>query len=292
MITKMTDTQCLNISDLSIGSFGHSIAYVYDGKNKTAKNSAPYFLLYLKDINGTIIPGFVFNVIDHIKEGRNLTAIKGKLVTFEYYCDSWSDNGISLQLTSLALVQSPDYTLISKFIGNLPNVDELLQELTDTLIEESGIAIQLPAFSLKKSYIDFCDGRVCCLVYHYLMMLQQLKTYKIIYSESEYKNIMETFIVFLSCHLDYLSNDCEADIALLMRMTEKIKTLSDRLNATSTVEEIVQYFNGYVPKDIAVRTVIHHFESVQKITKELYLNRTLPLTVCGDAGYGIIKRYK
>lgn len=140
--------------------------------------------------------------------------------------------------------------------------------------------------------MDFCDGRVGGLVYHYLIMLRQLKTYKMIYTEREYKDIMETFIVFLSCHLDYLSNECEADIALLTRMTEKIKNLSDRLNATSTVEEIVQYFNGYTPKDIAVRTVLHHFESVQKITKELYLNRTLPLTVCGDAGYGTIKKYK
>lgn len=292
MITKIADNPCLNIAELRMGSFGHSIAYVFDGKNKTAKNSAPYFLLYLKDINGTIIPGFVFNVIDYIKEGKTLTSIKGKMIVFDFYCDSWSNNGLSLQLTSLSLVESPDPTLISKFIGTLPDVDKYLKELTDTLIEESGIEIKLPELTLKRSYMDFCDGRVGGLIYHYLMMLQQLKTYKMIYTEREYKDIMETFIVFLSCHLDYLSNECEADIALLTRMTAKIKNLSDRLNATSTVEEIVQYFNGYTPKDIAVRTVLHHFESVQKVTKELYLNRTLPLTVCGDAGYGTIKKYK
>ena len=89
MIQKITDNKYLNISDLHIGSFGHAIAYVFDGKNKTAKNSAPYFLLYLKDTNGTIIPGFVFNVIDYIKEGKTLTSIKGKLITFDFYCDSW-----------------------------------------------------------------------------------------------------------------------------------------------------------------------------------------------------------
>lgn len=292
MIQKITDNKYLNISDLHIGSFGHAIAYVFDGKNKTAKNSAPYFLLYLKDTNGTIIPGFVFNVIDYIKEGKTLTSIKGKLITFDFYCDSWGNNGLSLQLTSLSLIESPDYTLISKFIGSLPDVDNYLKDLTDTLIKESGIEIKLPELTLKKSYIDFCDGRVGGLIYHYHMMLEQLTTYKIIYTEKEYKALMETFIVFLSCHLDYLSNECEADIALLTRMTAKIKDLSERLNATSIVEEIVQYFNGYTPKDIAVRTVLHHFESVLKTTKEVYLNRTLPLTVCGDAGYGTIKKYK
>ena len=292
MIKRLDNDIYLNISKLKIGNFGSAVAYVYDGKSKTAKNDSPYFLLYLKDINGVTIPGFVFNIIDHIKDGRTLTNIKGKFITFEYYCDSWGSNGISLQLTALNLVQSPDTSLISTFIGSLPDVDKYLKDLTNTLSKEYGNPIQLPEISLKMSYIDFCDGRVGGLVYQYIIMLYQLQTYKLIYSDSEYKDLIETFIVFISCHLDYLENGCEADIALLSRMTTKIKILTERLSATSTREEIVQYFNGYKPRDIAVRTVLHHFESVQKTIKEVYLNRTLPLTVTGDAGYGVIKRYK
>ena len=86
MLKKIDDVELgfLNVSTISKDNIGTGICYVYGGVLKNTQAGAPFVTLFLRDINGVSIPGYIFNLESPLVAGKELNNVIGKVVKIDW----------------------------------------------------------------------------------------------------------------------------------------------------------------------------------------------------------------
>ena len=283
----------LHFRNIAPDSVGEGICYVRGGTHKFTRMDKPFIVLYLQDVDGLILPGYIFNV-EHFKEaGLELTKAIHSLVKVEYQENYHPRYGMSIIITKISLVEHPDASLFSLFVKTAEEAKQAYNNLQQSLVEVLGVKVSIPYTICTESYMDYSQGEIGGLAIHYWDMFNILKTYASKFSKEDQKQLWGTFVLYFYTHSNFICAEAngEADIQLVTKLTTIISTVKTKLNMGEGALEVVHIFFGYQPKDIFVRIVDQVSKSLIRNGKEINMYSTLPLTREGDAGYGVIRRY-
>lgn len=284
------ENNLLDFSELLDTQVGTGLCYVVNTKHSFTKNSKPFFTLYLRDVNGSVIPGYVFDVDNYVLEGINLSLVKGKVVQIRYQENYLDGVGMTVILDKVGVAENIPMEILSKFTGIYEEFDSEYNALTEFFSTELGSKISFAKPALSRSCVDYSGGKIGGLIQHYTNLVAAIKSYKTFMTDEEYKRLVGTTMIFIYTHMTVQANE-SMDVNLLDAMSSRLKTVASQIGLGGGYLETLHYFFGYTPKDFYVRTVVSTFENIHKMSKELSVYRTLPLTREGNAGYGTIRRY-
>ncbi|WP_394862385.1 hypothetical protein [Paraclostridium bifermentans] len=150
------DSALLDISSLELNRQYLMRAYLYGFKEGYSTVEKGYFRLYLKDINGRIITGMLFNVDKFKEQGLTMQALKGKPVVINFETQQY--NG-SLSLVVNTIEHYEGMFDFGSFIGVAEGVNDFFLFIEDVLSKLVGRTIKLPSEYLTKSLRYVYDGR-------------------------------------------------------------------------------------------------------------------------------------
>lgn len=158
MITKSgVANNMLDITTLEPGVDYHKVGYLYDLDIGTDRLANGFFRLFIKDVNGNIIVGRMFN-LNQDDDSLFLTAktLKGKAIDMYFRADSYNGS-INLTVNSFELYKGIiDYSL---FIGTINDVEKSYQFVT-RIFNKFGINnIKLPVAYKSDTFFELCDGK-------------------------------------------------------------------------------------------------------------------------------------
>lgn len=270
------------------------VAYVQDGGHKYTKASKPFITLYLRDINGLAIPGYIFDLRDFKSSGLELTQVIHSYAQVTVTENYLPKIGMTVTIEKLSMVTNPTAEMVKVFQGTIGDTQQLYQHLLECIRNSLNINISFPYNICTSSYIDFYAGRVGGQCQHYQDMFDILEVWSRQMSDEEKHQLFSTFVLYVFVHNNYISaresgND---DINLVNTLASAVAKYMDTLKTGSGVSEVIHLFFGYTPKDVFVRMVHLASEMSTRAMNELYTYRSLPISREGDAGYGTIKRYE
>ncbi len=287
------ETKLLDVGRISPDSTFECIAYVRGGQHKFTRAGKPFITLYLLDVHGVVIPGYVFDVEDFKAAGLELTKVIHsvvKLTVSENYLDGI---GMTVIIKSAAIIEDPTPAMVSTFVGAVDSVSTIYQDLTDGIKKHLKVTVNLPYSMCTTSYMDYYSGRVGGQCLHYYNMLKTLEVWSNDMTMEEEHDLFATFVMYIFVHNNYLDavERGKDDIGLVQTLTASVSRYMEALKAGAGTMEVIHVFFGYKPKDLFVR-MVHEASNVNlRMMKELSVYRALPTTREGDAGYGTIKRY-
>lgn len=272
---------------------GVGICYVCKVVLKTARNGKPFATLYLRDAEGNIIPGYVFDLSKPLLAGGEATEVTNRVVNI-----SWQENylagiGLTLILDSVQIVLDATHEDYLLFQGAVEDPQLKKNEIIQYFSEKTGMSLTLPMTTETYSSPEFCGGKQGGLLEYFWKVSIALRGLRGLSSEEE-RRIAGVFAVYIALYSSYLgsSDRGEDSIVLANAMTRKVSALAETLKLGPAALEVVHMFFGYEPKDIYVRTVLAVAKTVHRVEKEFTLYHTIPLNQEGDAGYGKIRRYE
>lgn len=269
------------------------IAYVQGGQHKFTRADKPFITLYLKDDEGVVIPGYIFEVANFKSAGLELTKVIHSFVLATVTENYHPRFGMSVLVNKLSMIMDPTPLLAKAFLGEVRDQQQCYQKLMECITGALGIRISVPYTICTTSYMDFYQGRVGGQCQHYQDMFDVLKVWSDSMNEEEKHQLFATFVLYVFVHNNYLSareqgND---DVRLINTLASAIEKHMVALKAGDGVSEVIHLFFGYEPKDLFVRMVHQASLVCQRAMNELATYRSLPISREGDAGYGTIKRY-
>lgn len=298
MLEKVNDNvtgNYINFGNIGPDSHGQGLCYVYNAVAKKTKSGKPFVTLYLRDICGNVIPGYIFDMQSPLQAGAEMVKVVNNIV-----CIDWQENylrhlGLTVIVDKLSLVMNPSYEDLAQFCGAVPGVTAKRMHIEETISEWLGFKVTVPQVIETYSSLDFSQGKVGGLCQHYWQMCEMLCgiANSGMRTKDECRRLFATFALYILAHSTYIRAHEAGDdgIELVMNLTEKLTKLSSRLKLGPGAMEIVNMFFGYVPRDIYVRTIVSISEMILKTNKEFAVYRTIPLQQEGDAGYGKLRRY-
>lgn len=151
-----TNDRLLDISSLVVGESYRKVAYFYRFKHNVTSTLNGFYTIYLKDRNGKVIIGNLFNVEYFESTGVMMQALKGKAVISNFKVGDFNGTP-TLQLDTLEeYTGDVDY---SEFVGKVSGVEDYY-EFVKTIFGKCGIENpSLPAQYKTKSLRDVYDGR-------------------------------------------------------------------------------------------------------------------------------------
>ncbi len=268
-------------------------AYVRGGRHKFTKAGKPFITLYLQDLNGVVIPGYVFDVQDFKAAGLELTKVVHSIVRVEALENYLPRYGMSVIVEDISIVVKPSTEMTATFLGTVGETSVLLNQLMSRIAERVGVKVNLPYEICTSSYMDFYQGRVGGQCKHYLNMLSTLDVWAGDMTKEEARQLYVMFVLYVFVHNNYMSavEEGNDDIALVNTLTTSVSRYMQALKAGAGAIEVIHLFFGYEPKDLFVRMVHQASKMNLRAMQELSTYRALPLSREGDAGYGTIKRY-
>ena len=72
--------------NISPDSSGQGVCYVCDGQHRFDRRERPFIVLYLQDVTGTVIPGYIFNVENFKGAGKDLSKVIHSMVVIDDLC--------------------------------------------------------------------------------------------------------------------------------------------------------------------------------------------------------------
>lgn len=272
---------------------GTGLCFVRDGNTKVSRASKPFITLYLQDITGAVVPGYVFNLDNFKYAGQELSQVIRQLVIVDYEENYLPRYGMSVRLTNVKLLSNAPADLLGKFVGNVENVQNLHSSLMAGLSAKYGIKVRMPLTIETVSHLDYSQGKLGGLVYHYYRMLLALSAYEDMFNEQDRKTLYGVFLLYIHAHSNYIQAEAKGnvDITFATQLTSSIAGYMSKLKLPQGAAEVSTVFFGYEPKDIFVRTVCQVSDSIRRVQQEVAVWDALPLTREGSAGYGTIRRY-
>lgn len=279
--------------NISPDSIGEGLCFVRSAVHRFTKGDKPYFVLYLQDIDGGVIPGYIFDIANFVELGKDLTAVERSVVKISYRENYHPKYGLSVILEKVDKVVSPDTEMLGKFTSTAKEAKEAWQELGTVLSEKLKMMIKIPYNICTASSIECCNGAIGGPAIFYKKMMQILEQYETEFSEEERRDLWGSFLIYIFVHSNLLTarKSGEDDIQFLRNLTLTVDTYLKTLKIGVGAAEAIYMSSGYQPKDIYTRLVSHVADNVSCILKEINLYRTLPISREGDAGYGTIKNY-
>ena len=270
------------------------ICYVRGGEHRFTKADKPYIRLFLQDITGAVIPGYIFDVGNFKQSGLELTQVIHQIVKVDYRENYLPRYGMSIIIDKLHLVVDAPMSMLEKYVGSVQDIQDKYQLLQSKLKEVLKMPVSIPFTICNASHMDYSQGKIGGLVIHYWDMYEVLSIYARKFSEEEQHILWGMFTLFIFVHSNYLRAEAEgcADINLVTQLTAKMQRHQSVLKVSDGVLELVHIFFGYKPKDVFVRLVVQVSDNLIQMSKEVNLYQSLPISREGDAGYGTIRRYE
>ena len=283
----------INFGAIGPDSHGVGRCFVYNAVSKHTKQGKPFITLYLRDIRGTVIPGYVFDLQSPLHAGGELTKVINNVVEIEWQENYLRSVGLTLIITKVSILSNISSEDIAKFRGEIADAHRKLEEIETFASDVLKMRVTLPRTVLTYSSTDYIQGRVGGLCEHYWRMMNVLKTVSHL-SVDEYRALVATFVLYVMTHQSYVRahDDGEDGIDLVSELNEKMLTLLRALNIGPGPMELINIFYGYQPKDIYVRNICAVSDLVKRIDTEFTVYQTIPLQQEGNAGYGTIRRYR
>lgn len=282
----------MNFSSVSRYDTGTGMCYVYNVLLKQTKQGKPFITLYLRDIMGNSVPGYIFDLASPLFAGKEAVQVQNKIVQIDWQENYLKGVGLTFILDKVCIVSNASDADYAKFQGTVENLQQKKTEIIDYVSKNLRVAITLPMSIETYSSPDYAQGRQGGLLEHYWKMSKMLNGLS--FSVEEQRRLAGTFAIFVLAHSSYIAakdNDSD-EISLTVALTKRITSLSEGLKLGPAALEVVHMFFGYHPKDIYVRTVSSISDTVLRVDKEFSLYHTIPLSQEGDAGYGKIRRYQ
>lgn len=283
----------LDVSHIHPDSTFECIAYVRGGQHKFTKAGKPFITLYLQDVNGVVIPGYLFNPDDFKRAGLELTKVIHSMVCITATENYLPRMGMSVILEAVAIVTSPTLEMTTTFVGKVDGIQTVYNTLLDGIAGKLGIKINLPYNICTTSYMEYYQGKVGGQCLHYLNTFKILEVWAQDMSSEEQHQLFVAFVLYVFVHNNYraAAENGDDDIRLVTTLSASVSNYMERLQAGGGTSEVIHLFFGYKPKDIFVRAVHQAAQMNIRMMDELFAYRALPLSREGDAGYGTIKRY-
>lgn len=284
----------LHFRNISPDSSGVGVCYVRSGQHKFTRTDKPFIVLNLQDSDNVCIPGYIFDVENFKLAGLELTQVQHSLVKIAYKENYLPRYGLTVIIDKLELIVNPGTSALSMYVGSAAEAKAKFEQLLSGLSSKLGLRINLPFTISTLSHVDYEQGEIGGLTIHYWDMFKLIEVYSTRFSEEDQSRLWGTFVLYIFAHSNYLSAEerGEADISLVSSLTSMLQTYVTKLKVGSGALEVVHILFGYQPKDIFVRLVVQASEEVTRTSKEINLYKTLPDTREGNAGYGIIRRYR
>lgn len=284
----------MDFSSIQRFSSGTGLCFVYNAVLKSTKAGNPFVTLYLRDTKGQTIPGYIFDLKNPLLAGAEATKVIGSIVQITWQENYLNKVGLTVIIDKCEVAKDVGPEEYSKFTGAIPGLQEKLTSLQDMFVQVLGVRAYLPKAVEVQAVPEYAGGRVGGLGDFYYRVSKQLEAQKDAYTEEDYKQLIATFLLYILAHSNYVTAKSEAadDIRLVTSLTDKVSKMSGTLGLSEGALELIHMFFGYTPKDIYVRTVVTVADMVKRVEDEFSLYKTIPLTQEGNAGYGIIKRYK
>ncbi len=217
----------LDITTLELGQEYIKICYLHHVKEgRTEGTNSGFFRLYLKDINGNVIIGRMFNVASYEEKGLVILALKGKPVKVHFRVDAY--NG-SLNL----IVNSIEYydgmfeyaSFIGKYEGTNRSYDFALNAFKKLTNQNAELPITYKTVSLRSIY----DGRVGAYTFILEKVLLNIIALKEI-PGINMKQMAEIFYVVQDVYYQYLKRVEDLE---LVPLAEKLKFVN-KISTTGT----------------------------------------------------------
>lgn len=222
--------QLENLLDITTLELGHEyikICYLHHVKEgRTEGTNSGFFRLYLKDVNGNVIIGRMFNVASYEEKGLVILALKGKPVKVHFRVDAY--NG-SLNL----IVNSIEYydgvfeyaSFIGKYDGTNRSYDFALNAFKKLTNQNAELPITYKTVSLRSVY----DGRVGAYTFILEKVLLNIIALKEI-PGINMKQMAEIFYVVQDVYYQYLKRVEDLE---LVPLAEKLKFVN-KISTTGT----------------------------------------------------------
>lgn len=269
--------------------------FVCGGANRIARTGNPFIVLYLQDIDGNVIPGYIFNLADFKKAGLELKAVMQKIVQINYTENYHPRFGMSVILNKIEIINDAPVSEIGKYVGYAGEAVNLRDSLTKELSARLSANITIPYRICTDSYNEYYNGKIGGLCRFYADMYRALQPYANMFDTAEEeKQLYGTFLLYIYAHSNFLAADKEgnANVTLITQLVSHMEAYIQQLELNDGSIEVVHVLFGSQPTDIFVRLVVQTAESVTKAMKEINVYKTLPVLREGNAGYGTIIRYK
>ena len=284
----------LHFSNIMSDSIGEGICYVRGGEHRFTRIGKPFIVLYLQDVDGLTIPGYVFNVDNFKQSGMELTKAIHSILYISYQENYHPKYGMSIILDRASIVEDYSTAVLNKFVGTANHANEAYKYVQDFLVQVLKVKVGIPYTICTSSHMDYSQGELGGLAIHYCDMCKTLHVLSERFTEEERKQLWGTFVLYIYVHNNFLvaEKEGEADIQLVTKLTAVISDIKNKLNVGEGALEVVHMFFGYEPKDIFVRLIKQVSDNLIRASKEISMYKTLPISREGDAGYGAIRRYK
>lgn len=290
---EFEEHQILRFSNIERYQTGTGLCLVYNAVLKKTKNGKPFVTLYLRDVEGAVIPGYIFDLASPLLAGGEAAKVIGQIVDVEWTENYLDHVGMTVILSDVALATNVPADVVARFSGTILDLDQKEEALYKFFKDNLHMNVSFPVHIKTHASPDYMQGRVGGLLEYYYRMSQVLQSTSFLADETG-SNLVATFAVYLCVHAAYVrANDSgSTDITLVTTLTSLVSKLASALNLGPAAMEIVHMFFGYKPMDVYVRNIAAIADLVQRMDKEFELYKTIPLQQEGDAGYGKIKRYK
>lgn len=291
-ITQATLGEFVNFSAIAKDSHGAGKCFVYNAVAKHTKAGKPFVTLYLRDVRGNTVPGYIFDLKSPLLAGAEMNKVINSIVEIEWQENYLRNLGLTLILDKVSVVIAPTAEELAKFTGQIENNQGKRAEIERFLADVLKFRVNIPLTVSTYAGLDYAQGKVGGLCEHYWRMCKILGTFSYLSSE-EFRNLVATYTLYIVVHQSYtVAKDTGGDsIDLVVALTSKVTSLAKSLKLSSGALELVNMFFGYTPKDIYVKTIVGIANMVQQTEKEFALYQTIPVQQEGNAGYGTIRRY-
>lgn len=271
---------------------GVGVCYVYNVVLKSTKAGKPFVTLFLRDINGATVPGYIFDLASPLLAGKEAREVLNHLVQVKWQENYLDGIGLTFILDKVEVVKDTTPDQIALFRGEIQDSDTKYRCLSEFLREELGCNISIPVLAKTHSSPDYYQGRVGGLLEHYCRVSKILLSVASD-SKEERRQLIAAFVLYILVHSNYTraAESGMVNISLASVLTEKVAPIATALKATSGALEMVHLFFGYTPKDIYVKTVQAAADLAKRVDAEFSVYKTVPVEQEGDAGYGKIRRY-
>lgn len=292
-VETKTSGRFMNFNAITRYSNGTGLCYVYNTVMRATKAGKPFITLYLRDVKGNSIPGYVFDLKSPLVAGGEAAKVMDKIVQVDWQENYLRGIGLTLILDSVSIVESATADDYAMFRGVIEGLGGKLEELKQYFYKQLNMTVALPVVIETVSSADYSSGMQGGLLEHYWKMASMLSGLHGLTDKEKYK-LSCSFLLYILVHSNYIRAQEQGmdNIELVTSLTEKVSNLSRKLEVGAGALELVHMFFGYEPKDIYVRTVANISDTVQRIEKEFALYHTIPLEQEGNAGYGKIRRYQ
>lgn len=183
----------LNISNVQFDIVYEKDAYLSNIGSGIDKNSSGFYRLYMKDINGDMIVGRIFNVERYLTGKLVLSEMKGKFVRITFMASMFAGR-MTLNVSTITLASGVDSRILAKVIGVIPKYNEHFEYLQNVITNKLGITSAVPQSILLYHNELLFEGRTGgCAEFCYLV-LSYIETYAPLYSQVEHKAIVACFV--------------------------------------------------------------------------------------------------